>query len=270
MHAAPAPDFPDGAVQIDAGGCRLFGVWSRPPLPGRTTLVFLHDGLGSVETLRQLPVRLADALNLPAFAYDRHGYGRSDPADRFSVSFMSEAADQLELVLEAVDIENCCLVGHSDGGTVALLHGARYRGRVRAIVSIAAHVRRDRLTLGQVRRHLEMVDDVPDWMTRFHGARAAHLLRIWAEAWLQCDDWNICDEIADLEAPLLALQGEKDAYGLPDQLEDIGRAVRHAETELLDGAGHFPHLEEPERIVRRLRNFLGPYCRRHAASLQGQ
>lgn len=270
MPAALAPDFPDGAVQIDAGGCRLFGVWSRPPLPGRTTLVFLHDGLGSVETLRQLPVRLADALNLPAFAYDRHGYGRSDPADRFSAGFMSEAADQLELVLEAVDIENCCLVGHSDGGTVALLHGARYRGRVRAIVSIAAHVRRDRLTLGQVRRHLEMVDDVPDWMTRFHGARAAHLLRIWAEAWLQCGDWNICDEIADLEAPLLALQGEKDAYGLPDQLEDIGRAVRHAETELLDGAGHFPHLEEPERIVRRLRNFLGPYCCRHAASLQGQ
>lgn len=266
MPADLAPDLPDGAVRIDVGGCRLFGAWSRPPLPGRTALVFLHDGLGSVETLRQLPSRLADALSLPAFAYDRPGYGRSDPVERFSADFMSEAADQLELVLEAAGIEDCCLVGHSDGGTVALLHGARYRGRVRAIVSIAAHVRRDRLTLGQVRRHLEMVDDVPDWMARFHGARAAHLLRIWAEAWLQCGDWNICDEIAAVEAPLLALQGENDAYGLPDQLEDIGRFVRHAETELLEGAGHFPHLEDPERIVRRVRRFLDPYAGRPAVS----
>ena len=68
---------------------------------------------------------------------------------------------------------------------MALLHGARYRGRVRAIVTIAAHVRRDEVTHGQVLRHAKMVEDgeIPDWMERFHGDRAAHLLRIWAEVW---------------------------------------------------------------------------------------
>lgn len=259
------PDDVAGAVRLDVDGHRMFGVWRRAPEPGRPALVFLHDGLGSVGTLRKFPGQLGEAMSLPAFAYDRLGYGRSDDVERFSADFMGEAADRLERVLDAAGIEDCCLVGHSDGGTVALLHGARYRGRVRAIVTIAAHVRRDELTYGQVLRHQKMVEDgeVPDWMARFHGARAEHLLRNWAEVWQRTlyDSWDITDEIAAIEAPLLSLQGAEDAYGLPSQLESIGQAVAHARTEMIEGLGHFPQLEDPERIVARIGAFLEPYCR---------
>ena len=259
------PDDVPGAVRLDVDGARIFGVWRRPPQDGLPALVFLHDGLGSVGTLRRFPQQLGDAMSLPAFAYDRLGYGRSAPVDAFSTDFMGEAADRLERVLDAAGIDDCCLVGHSDGGTVALLHGARYRGRVRAIVTIAAHVRRDELTHGQVLRHQKMVEDgeIPDWMERFHGPRAAHLLEIWARVWQRTfyDQWDISEEIASIEAPLFSMQGSEDAYGLPSQLESIAAAVPHAKTEMIDGLGHFPQLEDPERVVGMAGRFLEPYCR---------
>ena len=259
----PSGETPD-TVLLDVGGHRIFGVWHGPRGGRRPVLVFLHDGLGSVGTLRKFPARLGAALDLPAFAYDRLGYGRSDEVGDFPDDFMGTEADRLESVLDAAGIADCCLVGHSDGGTVALLHGARHHGRVRAIVTIAAHVRRDRLTLGQVLRHQKMAEDgdVPDWMPRFHGDRARRLMLLWAKTWQRTlyDDWDIGDEISSIRAPLLAIQGTEDAYGLPSQLESIAAAVGHAETDLVDGLGHFPHLEDAVHIVGRIREFLLPHC----------
>lgn len=250
---------------LDVDGRPVFGVWRTPRVEGAPALVFLHDGLGSVGTMRNFPERTGTAMGLPAFVFDRLGYGRSGQEETFPTDFMGEAADHLERVLDVAGIDDCCLVGHSDGGTVALLHGARYRGRVRAIVTIAAHVRRDELTYGQVLRHKQMLQDgdIPDWMERFHGDRAAHLLKCWTDVWQKTlyDSWDISDEISAIEAPLMSLQGSEDAYGLPSQLESIGAAVSHARTEMIDGLGHFPQLEDSDRVVGMVSRFLEPYCR---------
>lgn len=262
---ADPPDDVPGATWLTVDERPVFGVWRTPRVTGKPVLVFLHDGLGSVGTMRGFPEQMGQAMGLPAFVFDRLGYGRSDREEAFPTDFMGEAADHLERVLDAAGIDDCCLVGHSDGGTVALLHGARFRGRVRAIVTIAAHVRRDELTYGQVMRHSEMYKDgdIPDWMARFHGDRAAHLLRCWTEVWQRTlyDSWDISQEVAAIEAPLFSMQGTEDAYGLPSQLDSIGAAVPHARTEMIDGLGHFPQLEDPERIVAMAQGFLEPYCR---------
>ncbi|PPR12114.1 MAG: 2-succinyl-6-hydroxy-2,4-cyclohexadiene-1-carboxylate synthase [Alphaproteobacteria bacterium MarineAlpha11_Bin1] len=259
------PEGVAGATWLTVRGRQIFGVWRTPPEVGKPALVFLHDGLGSVGTMREFPGHAGTELGLPTFVFDRFGYGRSDPEPEFPVNFMSHAADTLEEVLAVAGIEDCCLVGHSDGGTIALLHGARYRGRVRAIVTIAAHVRRDRLTYDQVLRHKEMYQDgnIPEWMPRFHGENAAHLLKCWTEVWQKTlyDTWDISREISAIEVPLMSLQGSEDAYGLPSQLKSIGRAVKHAETEMIEGLGHFPQLEDRPRIVGYIKDFLDPYCR---------
>ena len=259
------PDDVAGATWLDVRGRPIFGVWRSPQAAGRPALVFLHDGLGSVGTMRQFPEQTGAEMDLPAFVFDRLGYGRSDQEEEFPTDFMGDAADFLEDVLAAAGIDDCCLIGHSDGGTVALLHGARYRGRVRAIVTVAAHVRRDELTYGQILRHNEMYreGEIPDWMTRFHGERAAHLLKCWTEVWQNTlyDSWDISDEIAAIKVPLMSLQGSEDAYGLPSQLDSIGTAVPHARTEMIEGLGHFPQLEDPPQIISRIKDFLEPYCR---------
>ena len=263
-NVSDPPDDVVGGTWLNVRGRPVFGVWRTPRSRGRPVLVFLHDGLGSVGTMRRFPEQIGEAMGLPAFVFDRPGYGRSDWEREFPADFMGNAAELLEDVLTEAAIEDCVLVGHSDGGTIALLHAARYQGRVRAIVTIAAHVRRDELTYGQVLRHNEMYQkgEIPDWMARFHGDRAAHLLKCWTEVWQKTlyDSWDISDEIGSIDVPLLSLQGTEDAYGLPSQLESIDEAVSQAETEMIDGLGHFPQLEDPERIVARVSEFLEPYC----------
>ncbi len=258
-HRSPTPQ-----DRLELQGRALFVARHGPPAGDGPVLVFLHDGLGSVASMRQFPSRLSETMGLPAFSYDRPGHGHSDPVEQFPDDFMGDAADQLEDILDLAGISRCCLIGHSDGGTIALLHGARYQHRISAIVTIAAHIERDRLTLEQIRRHSEMVaaGEIPGWMHRFHGTKATSLLRSWTSAWQRTfyDYWNIRDEISAVKAPVLALQGRKDAYGLPAQLYGIGEAIGHARVEMIDELGHFPHLEAPASFVDRIANFLAPYC----------
>lgn len=228
-------------------------------------LVCLHDGLGSVETLRSLPEALGEKLGIGAFAYDRHGYGRSDSADRFPTLFMEGAAETLPKILRATGIDDYVIFGHSDGGTIALLHAATGPKGLRALVSVAAHITLDHLTHGQVLRHQEMVDtgEIPSFMPHFHGDRAAALLAAWTAVWQHplYQTWDVGPVIAALRAPLLALQGGEDIYGLPDQLRGIKAAVPAAETRLLPGIGHFPHVENPALLVEIVVEFLAPHCR---------
>ena len=93
----------------------------------RTTLVFLHEGLGCIEMWRDFPQKLCDATRAAGIVYDRTGYGGSSPwpADP-GVRYMEIEADEvLPRLLQTLRIEDCVLVGHSDGGTIALNYAAR-------------------------------------------------------------------------------------------------------------------------------------------------
>ena len=48
-------------------------------IPGHPTIVFLHEGLGSVAMWKDFPSRLAQAANCGALIYSRQGYGHSEP-----------------------------------------------------------------------------------------------------------------------------------------------------------------------------------------------
>src|SRR5262245_7651501 len=69
------------AFFVDVPEGRLFArVWGdRTRFRARPPLVLLHDSLGSVEVWRDFPSRLAKATDHPVVAYDRLGFGRSNP-----------------------------------------------------------------------------------------------------------------------------------------------------------------------------------------------
>src|SRR6185437_3876169 len=64
---------------VDVAGHRLECVRIRGPR-NTPTLVFLHEGLGSVALWKDFPARVAAATGCPALVYSRAGYGRSSPA----------------------------------------------------------------------------------------------------------------------------------------------------------------------------------------------
>jgi len=109
---------------------------------GRPTLVFLHEGLGSIEMWRDFPGTLVEKTGCDGLVYDRWGYGKSDPIDvqRTLRYVHDEALDILPEVLENSGVENAILIGHSEGGSIALIFAAEYPGSVRGLITEAAHV----------------------------------------------------------------------------------------------------------------------------------
>src|SRR5262245_49672864 len=104
-------------------------------------LVFLHEGLGSVRQWRDFPRRVAEATGRAALVYSRYGYGGSEvPAEpRVGMRFMHDAAlVELPELLRETGIREPLLIGHSDGGSIALVHaGAGHP--VRALAVLAPH-----------------------------------------------------------------------------------------------------------------------------------
>lgn len=239
-------------LELEVGGGRLAACRLRPPgvREDGLTLVLLHEGLGCIDAWRSFPESLVRATGLPALLYDRRGYGRSSALDRpWGVDYLHRAAlDELPGVLAACAVERPLLVGHSDGGTIALLHAAHHAPA--AIVAEAAHcfveeaaragIRRTigRWAHGNLRRRLE----------RLHGANAEAVFRSWADTWLApwFDGWSITAELAAVHCPALLLQGADDEYATAGHLAEIAaRLGGPVRAELLPDCGHVPHHDAP-------------------------
>lgn len=235
--------------------------------PGRPVLVLLHEALGAVSLWRGFPGDLAQATGLDVFAWDRLGHGRSAPlpGPRPPDYHHREALDWLPAVLQAAGIERPLPVGHSDGATIALLHGAHHP--VPGVIAMAAHAFVEPETLAGIRaaERVYAAGELPARLARHHGEKTDALFRAWVDTW--CDPgfahWNIEAELAGLRAPLLLLQGEDDDYATPAQLTRIAAATSGpAATRLLPDCGHQPQREAPAATLEAITGFLDAHALR--------
>ncbi len=215
-------------------------------------LVFLHHGLGSVAQWRDFPRRLAEATGCPALVYDRTGHGQSPPltAPR-SVRYHYEEAGRLHELLEGEAIADFILVGHSDGGTIALIYPSLGGVQPRGIVCEAAHVFVENCTREGIRQVLATWrDGLRHKLERYHGSKTDALFLNWSGVWLSpdFDGFNCCDLLPRVACPVLALQGSEDPYGSSLQPEAIAKYTGAAIAEIPE-CGHDPHQERPERTL---------------------
>lgn len=251
------------ADDVIVDGQRLEARWWRPALAAHPTpIVLLHEGLGSVSAWREFPDRLANATGRAVFAYSRLGYGQSPPLTTpFGLDFMErEARIVLPQVLDAVGVSTAVLVGHSDGGSIALLAAAAQRARVTAVVTLAAHVFVEEVTIASIAalRARYPASDLPMRMARHHR-HADALVDAWTAVWLApgFQTWNIEAALGDVRVPVLALQGLDDEYGTPSQVSAIARGVAGpVQTTLIQKCGHSPHRDQPDGVLERIRTFL--------------
>ncbi|MBI3726129.1 alpha/beta hydrolase, partial [bacterium] len=221
------------------------------------------EGLGSVSGWRDFPSRLARATDLGALVYSRRGYGRSDPlAARFTPSFMhDEARNDLPAVLEALSVREPILVGHSDGGSIALIRAGDEPLSVRALLLLAPHVIVEDETVASIAslRDRSRTTDQVERFRRHHGENAAPLVEAWTAVWLDpaFRSWNIEGSLARIACPLLVVQGEDDEYGTLAQVRAIERGV-HSRREMLvlPRCGHAPHRDQPEATLEAMTRFV--------------
>jgi pimeloyl-ACP methyl ester carboxylesterase len=226
------------------------------------TLVFLHEGLGSIGQWRDFPRQVAEATGCHALVYDRYGYGKSAvlKEDKAGVRFMHDAAlEELPRLLAKFRIENPILIGHSDGGSIALIHAGHFP--VRGVVTMAAHVSVEPFNIAsieQIARDFE-TSGLREGLGKYHKdpAKTFHL---WADAWLDPEfrKWNIEEFLPRIKCPVLAMQGDKDQYGTMAQLEAIKRGVGGpCELLKLKECGHSPFKDKPRKVFNAITKFVG-------------
>ena len=230
----------------------------------RTTLVFLHEGLGCIEMWRDFPQLLCDATGCDGVVYDRTGYGRSSqwPTDP-GLRYMEIEADVvLPRFLKALGIEDCVLVGHSDGGTIALNYAAADPEPLRAVVTLAAHAVAEPVCVQSIARAREAytTTDLRQRLARYHDDvdRTFHL---WADAWLTpgFEPMDAVGRLPGVAVPVQAIQGEDDEYGSALQLGIIaGKVGGYCETRLLPDCGHSPHLQQQPQVIAEITRFVAP------------
>lgn len=228
------------------------------------TLVFLHEGLGSISLWREFPKQLCQATGLPGFIYARQGYGASSPltAPRRVDYLHHEAAQVLPQVLRLARIDKPVLIGHSDGASIALLHAGLYPSKALALVVLAPHLFVERMTveaIAEVSTRFHQSDD-----DRLRAALARHHQDLdsafggWADIWLNPEflAFNIEAEVARIQCPISAIQGLDDPYGSALQVERIAQLCPDTTVHLLPACKHNPHLEQAERTLELCRAFL--------------
>ena len=227
------------------------------------TLVFLHEGLGSIRQWRDFPAKVAAATGCRALVYDRYGYGQSDvlAERRRTVRFMhDEALAALPEFLRNVGVENPVLIGHSDGASIALIH-AGSNHPVRGVVAMAPHVFIEPLCLKSIDKAAEAFEntDLKDRLGRYHRD-ARKTFYGWADVWLDEGfvSWDIRDDyLSNVTCPVLAIQGFDDIYGTMAQLDEVKRRVKGpCELLKLKNCGHAPFREQPEKTLEAVTRFL--------------
>ena len=259
--------FSEQSCHITADGHRLVVVRIEPTngdvLPRRPTLVFLHEGLGCISMWRSFPADLCMAAGCPGLVYERWGYGGSDPltGERTPRYLHDEALRSLPEVLERCAVDDAIFIGHSDGGSIALMHAAVYSDTVRGVITEAAHVFVEEVTLKGIREAVEIYEtnDLKSKLARYHGDNTDSMFYGWAHTWLSPSfrDWNIEAYLQGITAPLLVIQGEDDQYGTSAQVDAITRQVSGSvQGWLVPQCGHIPHYDARDVVFEAMKCFI--------------
>lgn len=222
-------------------------------------VVFLHHGLGSTRSWRrQIPAFVAAGWRV--LVYDRWGYGRSDPRPAFLPGFLRQDAAECIALLDHLGVERASLVGHSDGGTIAILIGAQYPGRIRSMALVAAHIYYEPKMERGLHGIAEAAEEPPlaTALSREHGERAEALVEAWIGHWLSSEPASLSlrSELGKIVCPVFVIQGELDEHATPQHARDIAELAQDGHLWLIPGVHHMPLHEIPERFNQRLLEFL--------------
>jgi len=226
--------------------------WSGAGPAGAAPLVLFHDSLGCVQLWRDLPERLAAACGRDVIAYDRLGFGRSDPhPGRLGGDFVrDEAYRDFPRLREALQLDRFVAFGHSVGGGMAIACAAAWPQHCRALIAVSAQAFVEERTLRGIRAAREAFAGPGELerLQKYHGERASWVLGAWIDTWLApaFADWNLDEALRRVVCPTLAIHGDRDEYGSPAHPRRIVAMVQGPSTlQLLSGVGHVPQRERP-------------------------
>jgi pimeloyl-ACP methyl ester carboxylesterase len=242
--------------------------WDRADDKAKAPIVLFHDSLGCIEVWRELPERLALATGHPVIAYDRLGFGGSDPHPaRLNAGFVKdEALTAFPALKDQLHLDRFIVFGHSVGGGMAIGVASAFPAEAQALITVAAQAFVEDRTLKGIRDAKQAFTDARQFerLTRYHGAKAQWVLTAWTESWLSQEfaDWRVDEDLKQVRCPVLVIHGDRDEYGSVVHPKRIGAlSAGPATVEILTDCGHVPHRERESDVLAMISRFLEAIAR---------
>ncbi len=227
--------------------------------PAEAPIVLVHDGLGSIGQWGPFPRLIAEETGRRVVAYNRAGHGGSAPVPTgpWPANWMATEAVVLGDLLDQLGGSPAVLVGHSDGGTIALLCGLLRPDRVAGVVALAAHTWVEHVCVGEIRA----MRDSPGRILLFlanHHANPAALFDAWSRGWTSPGfrSWDIRPELAGLNVPVLIAQGDEDEYATKAMATETAAAIGlNASVTIVDHCDHLMYRRATAEVLRLISDF---------------
>jgi pimeloyl-ACP methyl ester carboxylesterase len=274
-------------IRLDTPVGRRAGLrWRRESAP---RVLCLHGWLDNAASF----IPLAPLLGkFDVFAMDFPGHGHSDhrhPTARYH--FIDYVWD-VEAVLNALEWEECHLIGHSMGAAVAAVYTAGAPERIKSLImldtlgpiSVTAESSADRLRRSLFRnrmdkqqpRQYDSIDDMVAARRRYSdlsetGARlicdrSAQKVEDhyewtndpalnWVSSLVMTNEQAL-DFLRNIEPPVMTMIATHEApWSSSAKLEERKRVIDHGRHETITGHHHF-HMDEPEKIAKTIESYI--------------
>ena len=216
---------------------------------------------------RGFPAAFCETNGLSGFVFSRYGMAARRRSRRASTGRGLHAAAGLEVIpaLSRSGHRPARIFGHSDGGSIALLHASRFE--VAGVVAVAPHLFVEPISIASIEKAKVAYEttDLRERLGRYHDDPDS-AFRGWNDAWLSpaFRAWNIEADIGSITCPVLAVQGEDDEYGTLEQVRAIKRRLPKTRLFAMAECGHSPHRDQPGPLTLE----AGRFILAHASSFE--
>jgi pimeloyl-ACP methyl ester carboxylesterase len=177
------------------------------------------------------------------YALDLPGYGLSQPPD--IPVLPSWGAGVLSDFMEALDIDNAHIMGHSMGGLLSLHLALSFPEKVNRLILI------DSAGFGELSKSASRLLMLIRWSKRlFRKEKSSR------HANGPGNEWIVTEELSRLDKPTAIIWGEKDFYLPLSQGIEAHHAIKGAQLFVFPRCHHAPQREDPEKFHEILLQFL--------------
>ncbi len=227
-------------------------------------VIFLHEGLGSVGQWKDFPEKVIEATGLNAMLYDRQGYGKSSPlTTKRNIDYLKHEEELFNTLIKNLQVKKYYLIGHSEGGTIALIHASRQPKGLLKVITLSANTINEPKISESINKIIDQYHQqdshLRQSLKKYHGSNTDLIFDAWSLTWTApfFQNLNIDNELRKIQVPVLAFHGTADKYTTLIQIEKIKQNV-HSEKELviIPGGTHHLHFDNTETVLKHLVSFI--------------